>query len=407
MKRVPISKPVFDDRDFESALKPLKSGWVVQGPFVKDFEERFATFTGAQYAVATSSCTTAQLISSMCIGLKADDEVIVPSFTWISTANSVEFLGSTPVFVDIDLKTFNIDCKRIEEKITARTKALYPVNLFGLTADYDSMLDTAARRHLAVVEDCACSLGSYYKSKNNRGPVHSGNFGIIGNFSFHPRKSITTGEGGMLVTSDMKIAELARTFRDHGASRSDLERHRSKKGFLLPEYAHLGFNFRMTDIQGAIGCSQMEKLPWILEKRRAKAKRYDTLLDHVPFLRKPFVPENAVHSYQSYVCLYKPDRINEILQSKNNVVERIQALSDERNKLMLRLEEIGIATRQGTHCVAIQTYYAKRYQIRPEDYLNGYIADRCSLTLPLYAMMTDEDQDRVIGKIKEMAKGIG
>lgn len=401
MKRIPITKPVFDDRDFESVVKPLKSGWVVQGPFVKDFEERFASFTGAKYAVATSSCTTAQLISSMCIGIKAGDEVIVPSFTWISTPNSVEFLGATPVFVDIDLKTFNIDCKKIEEKLTSKTKALYPVNLFGLTSDYDSIIDIAVRHHLTVIEDCACSLGSYYKPENNHEPVHAGNFGIIGNFSLHPRKSITTGEGGMLLTGDEGIAGLARSLRDHGASRSDLERHTSKRDFLLPEYVHLGYNFRMTDIQGAIGCTQMEKLSGILENRRAKAKRYDTLLDEVPFLAKPFVPENMIHSYQSYVCLYKRDIIKEIVESKKNTIEQIEVLSDERNKLMYSLEEMGISTRQGTHCVTIQKYYAQKYQLRPEDCLNGYIADRCSLTLPLYATMPDEDQDYVIEKIKE------
>lgn len=401
MKRIPITKPVFDDRDFESIVKPLKSGWVVQGPFVKAFEEKFASFTGAKYAVATSSCTTAQLISSMCIGLKPDDEVIVPSFTWISTPNSVEFLGGRPVFVDIDLRTFNIDCEKIEEKITSKTKALYPVNLFGLTSGYDRILDIATRYHLTVIEDCACSLGSYYKPENNHLPVHAGNFGVIGNFSLHPRKSITTGEGGMLITGDEGIAGLARSLRDHGASRSDLERHTSKKGFLLPEYVHLGYNFRMTDIQGAIGCTQMDKLSWILENRGAKAKRYDTLLDEVPFLGKPFVPENMIHSYQSYVCLYKPDKIKEIVESKKNTIEQIEALSDERNKLMYSLEEIGVSTRQGTHCVTIQKYYAQKYQLEPEDYLNGYIADRCSLTLPLYATMTDEDQDYVIEKIKE------
>ena len=404
IRRIPITKPVFDKRDFEAILKPLKSGWVVQGPFVNDFEERFASFTGAKYAVATSSCTTAQLISSMCIGLKAEDEVIVPSFTWISTPNSVEFLGGRPVFVDIDLETFNIDCKGIEEKITPATKALYPVNLFGLTADYDRIIDISKRYHLAIIEDCACSLGSYYASKNNRLPVHAGNFGIIGNFSLHPRKSITTGEGGMLITSDERIAELARSLRDHGASRSDLERHTSKRGFLLPEYAHLGYNFRMTDIQGAIGCTQMDKLTWILENRRAKAKRYDNLLDNITFLGKPFVPENMIHSFQSYVCLYRPDKIKEIVESKKNAVTQIEALSDERNKLMYSLEEIGVSTRQGTHCVTIQKYYAQKYQLKPEDYVNGYIADRCSLTLPLYATMTDDDQDYVIEKIKEKTK---
>jgi perosamine synthetase len=405
MKRIPITKPFFDESDFASVAKPLKSGWVVQGPFVGDFEQQFAAFTGAKYAVATSSCTTAQLISSMCIDIKAGDEVLVPSFTWISTANSVEFLGAKPVFVDIDLKTFNVDCNKIEEKITSKTKAVYPVNLFGLTADYDRITDIAARHRLTVVEDCACSLGGYYRPKDSSMPVHSGTFGVIGNFSLHPRKSITTGEGGMLITSDGHIAELAKSLRDHGASRSDLERHTSKKGSLLPEYPYLGYNFRMTDIQGALGCAQMEKLPQILEARRSRARRYDELLDNDRFLLKPHLPGNAIHSYQSYVCLYRPDIIEDILDSGRDMVARVDVLSDERNKFMLGLEERGISTRQGTHCVTVQRYYAEKYKLRPGDYLHGYIADRCSLALPLYVTMTDDDQDYVVEQLREEFKG--
>jgi perosamine synthetase len=405
MKRIPITKPVFDESDFESIVKPLKSGWVVQGPFVRDFEQQFAAFTGAEYAVATSSCTTAQLISSLCIDIKPGDEVLVPSFTWISTANSVEFLGAKPVFVDIDLKTFTIDGNKIDEKITPRTKAIYPVNLFGLTADYDTITDIAATQRLTVVEDCACSLGSYFQPEGSPMPIHSGNLGIIGNFSLHPRKSITTGEGGMLITNDEHIAELARSLRDHGATRSDVERHDSKTGFLLPEYPYLGYNFRMTDIQGALGCAQMGKLPWILEARMAKARRYDELLDHEPFLLKPHIPGNAVHSYQSYVCLYRPDIIEDILESGRDMVARIDVLSEERNKFMLGLEERGVSTRQGTHCVTIQTYYAQKYNLRPEDFIHGYIADRCTLTLPLYVTMTDDDQRYVVEQVREEFKG--
>src|SRR5438034_1799804 len=248
---IPITKPVFDESDLASILEPLKSGWVVQGRFVKEFEDRFAAMTKSPHAVATSSCTTALHIAMAALGVKRGDEVLVPAFTWIATPNCVEYMGARPVFVDVDLETFNIDVHQIEQHITPRTRGIIPVHLFGLSADMDPIMDIARKHGLFVVEDAACGFDSWYRG------IHVGTFGDIGAFSFHPRKAITTGEGGMITTQSGPLDALARTLRDHGASRSDLERHQQQYSFLLAHYRHVGFNYRMTDLQGALGVAQM------------------------------------------------------------------------------------------------------------------------------------------------------
>ena len=250
---IPITKPFFGPEELLAVQKPLESGWVVQGPFVQHFEEKFSAFIGSRFSVATSSCTTALHVGVAAMGLKPDDEVIVPAFTWVSTANVVEYMGAKPIFCDIDLDTFNIAATHIEALITARTVGIIPVHLFGLCADMQPILEIAKRHNLWVVEDAACAFGAYHYGR------HAGTLGDIGCFSFHPRKSITTGEGGMISTDSEAIDRLARSLRDHGASRSDLMRHESEQAFLLAEYNHLGHNYRMTDLQGALGCVQMDR----------------------------------------------------------------------------------------------------------------------------------------------------
>ena len=217
--KIPITKAIFDETDLQLIQEPLKSGWVVQGKFVKEFEDHFAAFISASQAVAVSSCTTALHIAVAALGLKPGDEVLVPAFTWISTANVIEHMGATPVFVDVDLQTFNMNPAATAAAVTPRTVGMIPVHLFGLSADMDPLLATAARHKLWVVEDAACGFDSWYKGRHVR------TMGNAGAFSFHPRKAITTGEGGMITTNDDAFALLSRTLRDHGASRSDLERH--------------------------------------------------------------------------------------------------------------------------------------------------------------------------------------
>lgn len=383
--KIPITKVVLDDHEMQLIQEPLKTGWVVQGPYVKQFEEKFARFTGAKFAAATTSCTTALHLSLASLDVGPGDEVVVPAFTWVSTANVAVYMGAKPVFCDIDLDTFNIDPARLDACLTAQTKAVIPVHLFGLAADMDAVMQRARRHGLYVVEDAACGFGAYYRGR------HVGTFGETGCFSFHPRKAITTGEGGMILTQDEARIAACRMLRDHGAGRTDLARHTGKAGFLLAAYDHLGYNYRMTDIQGAMGVAQMDKAAWIQERRTQRARRYDALLADVDWLRTPAVPAECTHGYQSYVCLFRPEE---------PTLANVARLHDRRNALMAALEAEGIATRQGTHAVTTLGYYHEHYGIRAEDYPNALLADRLSLSLPLYAQMTDEEQDYVVDRLK-------
>ncbi|MBV8715466.1 MAG: DegT/DnrJ/EryC1/StrS family aminotransferase [Chloroflexi bacterium] len=386
---IPITKPVFDDDDLALIQEPLKSGWVVQGKYVQQFEDHFNGFTGSRNSVAVSSCTSALHIAMAALGLQPGDEVLVPAFTWIATPNCVEYMQARPIFVDVSLDTFNIDADHVERHITPRTKGIIPVHLFGLPADMAPILDIANRHGLWVVEDAACGFDSWYKGQ------HVGTFGEYGCFSFHPRKAITTGEGGMLTTQRRDLAELARSLRDHGASRTDLERHEQKYSFLLAEYQHLGFNFRMTDIQGALGVTQMRKAEVIMAGRREAAARYNDLLAEVEWLRRPFQDSHSVHGYQSYVCLFQPQ------------VPRFathDAMFNRRNAMMASLEAKGIITRQGTHAPPHLHYYSNKYQIRPHDYPNAYMAERLTVTLPLYAGMSEDESEQVVEQLRAVFK---
>ena len=384
--KVPITKPFFGPEELEAVQKPLESGWVVQGPYVKEFEDAFNAFTGSRFSVATSSCTTALHIAVAALKLKPGDEVIVPAFTWVSTANVVEYQGARPVFCDIELDTFNIDVAGIEELINERTVGIIPVHLFGLCADMNPILELARKHRLWIVEDAACAFGAKYHEQ------HAGTFGEMAAFSFHPRKSITTGEGGMITTQDESLDSVCRSLRDHGASRSDLARHEASAAFLLAEYDHLGYNFRLTDIQGAMGCAQMKRADFILAERAVRAQRYDEMLSTVSWLKTPVTPSDFVHGYQSYVCLFRPEE---------PTLRNVDSLSQQRNELMTMLEASGVSTRQGTHAAALVGYYATKYNMRPEQFPNAYLAERLSLTLPLFAQMTEDEQNFVCDSLEE------
>ena len=381
--RVPITKPVLGDDERRAVQGPLESGWVVQGPYVGEFEELFRDYIGADHAVATTSCTTALHLAIAILGLRPGDEVIVPAFTWVSTANVVEYMGATPRFCDVDLETFNIDPAQIEGLIGERTVGIIPVHLFGLCADMTAVGKIAGEHGLWCVEDAACALGAW------QGGKHAGTFGEIGGFSFHPRKSITTGEGGMLVTADPDRAELARALRDHGADQTDLARHESDGSFLLAEFNHLGYNYRMTDLQGALGCAQMARAAELLDERRRLAARYDEALAGLDWLATPSVPEGNVHGYQSYVCMF----------GDQPGLENSEALHRRRNELMSRLERRGIATRQGTHAPVTTGYYSGKYGFRTEDFPAAVIAERLSIALPLYPGLANDEQDLVVEEL--------
>jgi perosamine synthetase len=395
--KIPITKPYLGEEEKRAVCKVLDSGWLVQGSKVAELESLVCQFTGARFARASTSCTTAIHLALLAQRIGPGDEIMLPSFTHIASANAIEYTGARPVFIDINLATFSIDPQKAEEyleqakKRGSRVKGIMPVHLFGLMADMEPIMEIARKYNLFVVEDAACALGSL------RSNAHAGTLGEAGCFSFHPRKPITAGEGGILATSDPKIAARVLSLRNHGAAVSDLERH-EKGSFLLPAFEVLGYNYRMTDLQGAIGVEQMKKLPWILENRIKKAKRYDEELSGLPWLKTPHAPEGYKHTYQSYVTLVRSHEDRDLTPGA------IEKLNQFRNRIMADLEKKGVATRQGTHAVHTLNYYKKKYGLKNEDYLNSLAADRLSMTIPLYPQMTDEEQEYVINSLLSINK---
>lgn len=392
---IPITKTIFGDEEKEAIVKPLETGWVVQGPNVSQFQTMFAEFTNSSFAHATSNCTTALHLGLEAMGITTGDKVIVPSFTYVASANAVEYTGAEVVFCDIDLKTFNIDETKLEEMIKkdSSIKAIMPVNLFGLCANMPYIMELAKKYNLKVIEDSACGFDGWIGDK------HSGTFGDCGCFSFHPRKSICTGEGGMLITDDEDIANKVSQLKDHGASKSDLQRHKEKGGSLLPDFTMRGYNYRMTDMQGALGVCQMDRKEYIMNGRREVASKYDEVLKDISQLVSPYIPENYKHGYQSYVCIFTDGE-----DISNLTKEQIDRINIKRNIFMEKLEEMTIATRQGTHAVHTLGYYKNKNNFKDEDFLMSYAADRLSIALPLYAGMTNEEFDYVISNIKEALK---
>lgn len=392
---IPITKTIFGDEEKEAIVKPLETGWVVQGPNVAKFQNMFADFTGSKYAHAASNCTTALHLGLEAMDITKGDKVIVPSFTYVASANAVEYTGAEVVFCDIDLKTFNIDETKLEEiiKKDSSIKGIMPVNLFGLCANMPYIMELAKKYNLKVIEDSACGFDGWIGDK------HSGTFGDCGCFSFHPRKSICTGEGGMLITDDEDIANKVSQLKDHGASKSDLQRHKEKGGSLLPDFTMRGYNYRMTDMQGALGVCQMDRKEYIMNGRREVASKYDEVLKNISQLVTPYIPENYKHGYQSYVCIFTDGE-----DISNLTKEQIDRINIKRNIFMEKLEEMTIATRQGTHAVHTLGYYKNKNNFKDEDFLMSYAADRLSIALPLYAGMTNEEFDYVISNIKEALK---
>lgn len=399
MAQYPITKPYLTTEERELILKPLESGWLVQGPYVAEFEKLFANYVGSKYAVATTSCTTALHLGLLALGIGKGDKVIVPSFTYVASANSVEYTGAEVIFCDIDLKTFNLNPHELEILLEKKKhdkdniKAIMPVHLFGLCADMPYIQQLAQEYNLKIIEDAACAHGSLIGNK------HAGTFGSVGCFSFHPRKVITTGEGGIIVTDDPQIAELVKSLRDHGASKSDFARHLEAGGSLLPEFNILGYNYRMTDIQGALGVAQMKKIDYIITERRKLAELYTLKLQEIPFLIPPHVPLGYFHNYQSYVCLYVGDYPKEEFYHITHRKEEIDRLNIERNLLMRNLEKDGIFTRQGTHAVHTLGYYKRKYNLKDDTYFKSYIADRLSIALPLYVGIEERDIDYILERL--------
>lgn len=398
---IPVTRPYFDDHELEEIKMTLDTGWVAMGQKVEQFEREVAGHEGVKFGVATTSCTTALHLALVASGLKKNMDVIVPAFTFVATANAVAYTGATPILVDICRDTYNIDVQLVYEiieenyykkdellinkKTGNRLWGIVPVHQFGLCCDIKEINYLAHKYNIQVVEDAACALGAKI------GERHEGQFGNISCLSFHPRKSITTGEGGMVLTDQEDIYNELKRLRSHGCTVSANDRHKGK-GFLLPEYNELGYNYRMTDIQGAIGVAQIKKLDSILDIKIKLAKNYDDmLLNEIPELITPYVPEEYFHTYQSYVC---------ILDYKRLGFKNISEATKFRNALCEELEVGGIATRQGTHAIHLLGYYKTKNNYLPTDFMNAYICDRVSISLPLYADMSILEQEEIIYKLK-------
>jgi dTDP-4-amino-4,6-dideoxygalactose transaminase len=392
---IPITKAIFDNEEKMAIVKPLDTGWVVQGPNVEKFQKLFCEFTKSKYAHATTSCTTALHLGLEAMGITTGDKVIVPSFTWVSSANAVEYTGAEVVFCDINLKTFNIDETKIQNLVEndKSIKAIMPVNLFGLCANMPFIMKLAKKYNLKVIEDSACGFDGWIGDK------HSGTFGDVGCFSFHPRKSITTGEGGMLITDDETIANIVSQLKDHGADKSDITRHKQKSSFFLPNFTVKGFNYRMTDIQGALGVCQMNKKDHIMDGRRKIAEKYNEVLINLPQLITPYVPEGYKHGYQNYTCIFTD---GEDISNLNK--EQINRINAKRNIFMEKLEAMTIATRQGTHAIHTLGYYKNKNNFKDEDFLMSYAGDKLTVALPLYADMSNDEFDYVVSNIKDALK---
>jgi len=367
---VPFAKPYFRGDEGQIVADVIASGWVSQGPKVQAFEQAFAERVGAPYAVATTNCTTALQLALYVAGVGPGDEVIVPSLSFIASANSVWHNGATPVFADIDPLTYNLDPAATERAITPRTKAIMPVHQMGLPADMDPFLELAERRGLAIVEDAACAIGSSYKGR----PV--GSISQLSCFSLHPRKVITTGEGGMITLHDPDMADRLRKLRQHAMDVSDLKRH-GAKDVIIEGYPERGWNSRMTDMQGALGLCQLEVLDEILAERARQAARYTEALERIPFLAPPYEPPYAVRTWQSY-----PVRV-------------LPGSPLGRTDLMRALLHDGIATRRGIMASHHEGAYAGVTPLLPHT--DQAAAD--VIMLPLFAGLKDEEQEYVIDRV--------
>lgn len=402
MKKYPVTKPYFTNEEIELMSEALDSGWVAQGPKVTEFERKIAEHEGVAEGVATTSCTTALHLAMAAQGLKTGMDAIAPAFTFVATHNAIVATGATPVMVDICRETFNVDVSKLTQIVETNyfmkggkliNKAsgnklwgFVPVHEFGLCCDIHEINKLAKTYGLQVIEDAACALGAKIECK------HQGAFGNTSCISFHPRKSITTGEGGMVLTDNSVLAKRMRELRTHGSTVSADARDKGK-GFLLPEFNEAGYNYRMTDIQGAMGLAQIKKLDFIIEEKRKSAAVYNEIITKkLPEFIVPVEPKGYFHTYQSYVCMLDEKRLG---------FSSVKKGGEYRNILLQKLEDIGIATRQGTHAVHMLGYYRNRFGYIPEDYINAYACDHLSITLPLYVGITEEDQEYIIDRIKK------
>ena len=373
--RIPVMLPWLGEAEAEAAAEAVRSGWVAQGPRVAAFERAFAERVGAEHAVAVSSCTTALHLALVALGLGPGDEVVVPSLSFIATANAVRYTGAEPVFADVELSTGNLTRATVDAVRSPRTRAVLLVHQGGVPADVDALRAACADWDLALVEDAACAIGSTVGGK----PVGHG--ALLAAWSFHPRKIVTTGEGGMLTTDDADWAARLRRLREHGMNASAAQRHASSTP-VLESYLETGYNYRMTDIQAAVGLVQLGKLDAMLERRRELAGRYAELLADVPGLTPVTDPAHGRGNFQSYWVLLAPE------------------FPVGRDELLALLAEAGISARRGIMATHLEPAYAG-HPAGPLPVTERIGRD--SLILPLFHTMTEAQQDRVVAALRRAA----
>jgi perosamine synthetase len=370
---IPVMRPWLGQDEAEAAAAAVASGWVAQGPRVAEFERAVAARVGAGHGVAVSSCTTALHLALALGGIGPGDEVIVPSLSFIATANAARYVGATPVFADVDAATANLTAKTIEEARTPATRAVVLVHQGGMPAALGEVRALAAAHGLLLVEDAACALGSTYEGA----PVGAG--ATMGAFSFHPRKLVTTGEGGMLTTDDADVAARARRLREHGMNVSAAERHASAQP-VLERYLEVGFNYRMTDIQAAVGLVQLAKLDAMIARRRRLARRYQHLLTGLPGLEVVADPPYGTTNYQSFWVVLPDDA------------------PVGRDEVLARMQAAGVSCRRGIMAAHLEPAYAGH--AAPPLPVTERLTRR-SLILPLFHQLTEADQERIVSALAE------
>jgi dTDP-4-amino-4,6-dideoxygalactose transaminase len=375
--------PVLEKAEAEAAHQAVLSGWVSQGPQVSAFEREFAASMGAAHACAVSNCTTALHLALLAVGVGPGDEVITASHSFIATANAIRYCGATPVFVDIDPATYNLDPRHVAEAVTGSTRAILAIHQMGMPCDLHALTAVASRHHIGLIEDAACAAGSQIRVNGHWERIGKPH-GQIACFSFHPRKVITTGEGGMLTASDPESDCKFRLSRQHGMSVPDTVRHGSQQ-VIFEDYLVVGFNYRMTDVQAAIGRKQLERLPGLVSRRRDIAASYAELLGNIEGLALPVEPEWARSNWQSY-CVRLPNRVDQ-------------------KAVMQGLLDQGIATRRGIMCSHREPPYSGEKQ--RHDLRQSELAQDHSILLPIYTQMSEDDlihiANALIGELRKSA----